>query len=379
MGSQRANLSYVADASGGKPVQRHGCSCKHLPVEGGQIAALQPGWPANDPPTDAADRTATETRVLRKPGPTERWAKDVRGPLDKSRGSDWPEQNLPERMKVSDGEQTLWLSDYLDLIYIQFVQKRTLAKSRSACLRCLQNNTEDPEWGLVTGSPYTNSRIRTPDTRTPFKSHTSRVGSIQSIQPHESATENTFLWKVWKVSSKDSLFFFTFLCQRLQFVPAMSTLSIVLPAWWAGADAAPSAGLRLPDEKNRAARGFRERKKKVKAHSAIRVRSSMPPALPPSAVTFNMPTFGCKKKMIWANHWKKGKWRLYFANEGHLVLVWMLNKSCILLCPLPWDCQALSHCHTVRKRWGSPHRRLAAWVVHFSHQSHCPLPWQPGP
>lgn len=107
MGPHRPNLSYVADASGGKPAQRHGCSCTRLPVEGGQIAALQPGWPASDPPRDAGDRTAAETRVMRKPGPTERWAKDDQGPLDRSTGSDWPEQNLPERMTVSDGEQTV--------------------------------------------------------------------------------------------------------------------------------------------------------------------------------------------------------------------------------------------------------------------------------
>lgn len=107
MGSHRPNLSYVADASGGKPVQRHGCSCTRLPAEGGQSAALLPGWPASDPPRDAGDRTATEPRVLRRPGPTERWAKDGQGPLDRSRGSDWPEQNLPERVKVLDGEQTV--------------------------------------------------------------------------------------------------------------------------------------------------------------------------------------------------------------------------------------------------------------------------------
>lgn len=73
-------------------------------------------------------------------------------------------------------------------------KKSTLARSRSACLRCLQNKTEDPECGLVTGSPYTKSRIRTPDTRTPFRSHTSIVGSIQSIQPHESATKDKFFF-----------------------------------------------------------------------------------------------------------------------------------------------------------------------------------------
>lgn len=107
MGSHRPNLSYVADASGGKPGQRRGCSCTRLPVEGGPIAALQPGWPASDPPRDAGDRSATETRALRRPGPTERWAKDDPGPSDRSRGSDWPEQNPPERVEVPDGEQTV--------------------------------------------------------------------------------------------------------------------------------------------------------------------------------------------------------------------------------------------------------------------------------
>lgn len=107
MGSHCPHLSYGADASGGKPVQRHGCSCTRLPAGGGQIAAPQPEWPASDPPRDAADKTATGTRGLHRPGPTERWAKDDRGPLDRSRGSDWPGQNLPERMKVSNGEHTV--------------------------------------------------------------------------------------------------------------------------------------------------------------------------------------------------------------------------------------------------------------------------------
>lgn len=208
MVSHRPNLSYVADASGGKPVQRRGCSCMHLPVGGGQIAAVLPGWPASDPPRDAGGRSATKTRGLRRRGPTERWAEDDQGPLGRSRGSGWPEQNLPESIGVSDGEQRVWLSDYLISSAPSLKQKRTLAKSRSACLRCLQNNTEDPECGLVTGSPYTNNRIRTPDTRTPFNSHTSIVGSIQSIQPHESAAENTFLINMLKIS-KDSFSFYT--------------------------------------------------------------------------------------------------------------------------------------------------------------------------
>lgn len=70
---------------------------------------------------------------------------------------------------------------------LMYKTKLTLARSRSACLRCLQNRTEEPECGRVTGSPYTSRRMRTPDTRTPFSSHTRMVGSIQSIQPHESA------------------------------------------------------------------------------------------------------------------------------------------------------------------------------------------------
>lgn len=70
---------------------------------------------------------------------------------------------------------------------LMYKTKLTLARSRSACLRCLQNRTEEPECGRVTGSPYTSRRMRTPDTRTPFSSHTRMVGSIQSIQPHDSA------------------------------------------------------------------------------------------------------------------------------------------------------------------------------------------------
>lgn len=70
---------------------------------------------------------------------------------------------------------------------LMYKTKLTLARSRSACLRCLQNRTEEPECGRVTGSPYTSRRMRTPDTRMPFSSHTRMVGSIQSIQPHESA------------------------------------------------------------------------------------------------------------------------------------------------------------------------------------------------
>lgn len=47
-------------------------------------------------------------------------------------------------------------------------------------------------------------------------------------------------------------------------------------------------------EQSRVAKGFRERKKKVKAHKAMRERSNMPPALPPAAGRFKMPTFGCR-------------------------------------------------------------------------------------
>lgn len=48
----------------------------------------------------------------------------------------------------------------------------------------------------------------------------------------------------------------------------------------------------LPDEQSRLAKGLRERKRKVKAHSAMRERSSMPPALLPVADGSSMPTFG---------------------------------------------------------------------------------------
>lgn len=47
-------------------------------------------------------------------------------------------------------------------------------------------------------------------------------------------------------------------------------------------------------EQSRAARGLRERKRKVKAHNAMRERSNMPPALPAAADLSIMPTFGCR-------------------------------------------------------------------------------------
>lgn len=135
------------------------------------------------------------------------WAKDDQEPLDRSTGSDWPGQNLPgegereeEYKDLLECDVALKKSSNVSMRIVKFhlhqVKEHTLARSRSACLRCLQNKTEDPECGLVTGSPYTSSRIRTPDTRIPFSSHTSIVGSIQSIQPHESAAENTHLFNV---------------------------------------------------------------------------------------------------------------------------------------------------------------------------------------
>lgn len=93
--SPQANLSCEADASGGKPGQRHGCSCRHLPVGGGQIAALRPWQRAIGPPRGAGGRIVTETRVQHRTGPTGRWVRDDQEPLDKSTGSDWPGQNLP--------------------------------------------------------------------------------------------------------------------------------------------------------------------------------------------------------------------------------------------------------------------------------------------
>lgn len=80
------------------------------------------------------------------------------------------------------------------------------------------------------------------------------------------------------------------------FIPAMSNPRTLLPAWWVEAAAALSAEL-LPDEQSRDARGFRERKRKVKAHNTMRERSNMPPALPPPAGMFNMPTFGCRENI----------------------------------------------------------------------------------
>lgn len=73
-------------------------------------------------------------------------------------------------------------------------------------------------------------------------------------------------------------------------VPAISTPRTLLPAGWVAV--AALADELLPDEQSRAARGLRERKRKVKAHSAMRERSNMPPALPPAADLSNMPTFG---------------------------------------------------------------------------------------
>lgn len=56
-----------------------------------------------------------------------------------------------------------------------------------------------------------------------------------------------------------------------------------------------------------------------------------------------------------------------------------LNELCIPLCPLPLDCQVLSHCHSERRKLGNPRQRLAGWAAHSSHQPVHPPPWQPGP
>lgn len=56
-----------------------------------------------------------------------------------------------------------------------------------------------------------------------------------------------------------------------------------------------------------------------------------------------------------------------------------LNELCIPLCPLPLDCQVLSHCHSERRKLGNPRQRLAGWAARSSHQPVHPPPWQPGP
>lgn len=61
----------------------------------------------------------------------------------------------------------------------------TLARSRSACFRCLQKVTEERECGRITGSPCTSSFKKTLRTITPFTSHKRSVGIIQSNQPTE--------------------------------------------------------------------------------------------------------------------------------------------------------------------------------------------------
>lgn len=60
--------------------------------------------------------------------------------------------------------------------------------------------------------------------------------------------------------------------------------------------------------------------------------------------------------------------------------VWLRSEA---RCP-PWsprrtDCLALSHCHSERRRWGSPRRRPAAWAARSSRQPAGPPPWRPGP
>lgn len=61
----------------------------------------------------------------------------------------------------------------------------TLARSKSACFRCLQKVTEERECGRITGSPWTSSFTKTLRTITPFTSHKRSVGIIQSNQPPE--------------------------------------------------------------------------------------------------------------------------------------------------------------------------------------------------
>lgn len=58
--------------------------------------------------------------------------------------------------------------------------------------------------------------------------------------------------------------------------------------------AAPPAEL-LPEEHSKAAKGLSERKRKVKAQSAMRERSNMPPALLPAVDWSDAPMFGWHK------------------------------------------------------------------------------------
>ncbi len=150
----------------------------------------------------------------------------------------------------------------------------TLARSRSACLRCLQKRTDDSEWGLVTGSPYTSRRIKTPATRTPFISHTRRVGNIQSIHPQDSATHikrRSAFRQGWDATLNISC-----LSQAKTQVlaPASGTASILLPV--CPETVVPEL---LQPPHSRDANGLKERKSRVKAHRAMRERSSIPPAL----------------------------------------------------------------------------------------------------
>lgn len=67
----------------------------------------------------------------------------------------------------------------------RWITELTLARSRSACFRCLQKVTEERECGRITGSPWTSSFTKTLKTMTPFTSHRRSVGIIQSNQPPE--------------------------------------------------------------------------------------------------------------------------------------------------------------------------------------------------
>lgn len=163
---------------------------------------------------------------------------------------------------------------------------------------------------------------------------------------------------------------------RGKIVPAISRPSMLLPAWWAEptAVAAPPASL-LPDEQSSAARGLRERKRKVKAHNAMRERSSMPPppAAPPAG-SFNTPTFSWRQRQ---------RWETAACISLFVKFIFVQLEASEARCP-PWspqrtDCRALSHCHSARRRWGSPHRRPAAWAARSSCQPARPPPWRQGP
>lgn len=60
--------------------------------------------------------------------------------------------------------------------------------------------------------------------------------------------------------------------------------------------------------------------------------------------------------------------------SSNVVMFTSLNENCIPWCPPPLDCQALSRCYSVRKKWASPRQRLVGWAARSSHQPVHPPP-----